>query len=42
MRLASPLFKERKHSICEKKKRNPSKDPKKINSNERLFFEKKG
>ena len=27
MRLASPLFNERKHSICEKKKRNPSMDP---------------
>ena len=27
IRLASPLFKERKHSICERKKSNPNKDP---------------
>ena len=27
IKLASPLFKERKHSICERKKSNPSKDP---------------
>ena len=27
IRLASPLFKDRKQSICERKKSNPSKDP---------------
>jgi hypothetical protein len=42
MRLASPLRRERKQSIWDRKKRIPKRKPKKINSRESFFSARKG
>jgi hypothetical protein len=42
MRLASPLRRERKQSIWDRKKRIPKRKPKKTNSRESFFSARKG